>query len=128
MTNRSHGRDSGVWQWLFDQGEDRLAQLAEELSKNKALTDALGRALKQAARTKGQFDRNMQTVLGLFNVPSKGDYQKLLTKIETLQGSLVNVNMKLDRVLATLAKPGPDTKKKSAGKPHHPGREGDRLP
>jgi len=103
MAHRSHDKD-GVWQWLFEQGEERLGQLAGELSKNKGLTDALGKALKQAAHTKGQIDRNMQNVLHLLNVPSKADYQKLLTKIETLQGSLVNVNMKLDRLLAATAK------------------------
>lgn len=99
------GKETGVWQWLFEQGEERLGQLAEDLSRNKSLTDALGRTLKQAAQTKGQLDRNMQTVLALLNLPSKADYQKLLTKIETLQGSLINVNMKLDRLLAGGAKP-----------------------
>ena len=89
-----------MWQWLFEQGEERLAQLADELSRNKSLTEALGKTLKGAAQTKGQIDRNIQTVLGLLNVPSKADYQKLLTKIETLQGSLINANMKLDRLLA----------------------------
>ncbi len=120
MTTRSHRPENGVWQWLFEQGEERLGQLAEELSKNKALTDGLGKALKQAVHTKGRIDKNMQTVLGLLNVPSRADYQKLLTKIETLQGSLVNVNMKLDRMAAALAKaeqPKPKPKKSAAHKP-----------
>jgi hypothetical protein len=42
----------------------------------------------------------MQMVLGLLNLPSKSDYNKLLSKIEALQGSLVNLNIKLDRILA----------------------------
>ena len=100
MATRSHEKDGGLLQWLYEQGEERLVQVAEELSKNKNFTDALGSALKQAARTKGRLDKNMQTVLGLLNVPSRADYQKLLIKIETLQGSLVNVNVKLDRLLA----------------------------
>jgi hypothetical protein len=50
--------------------------------------------------TKGRDDRNMQTVLGLLNLPSRADYRKLATKIEALQGSLVNLNIKLDRMLA----------------------------
>jgi hypothetical protein len=114
MTTRSHRTDNGVWQWLFEQGEERLGQLAEELSKNKALTDGLGKALKQAVHTKGRIDKNIQTVLGLLNVPSRADYQKLLTKIETLQGSLVNVNMKLDRIAAAVAKAEKPKSKKSA--------------
>ena len=34
------------------------------------------------------------------NLPSRANYNKLLVKIEHLQGSLVNLNMKLDRLLA----------------------------
>ena len=34
------------------------------------------------------------------NVPSRADYNRLLAKIEALQGSLVNLSMKLDRLLA----------------------------
>lgn len=101
-------------QWLYEQGEERLTQLADELSKNRSLTDTLGRAVKQAAHTKGQLDRNMQAVLSLLNVPSRADYQKLLTKIETLQGSLVNVNVKLDRIMAALASQSKAPKKKPA--------------
>ena len=105
-------------QWLIEQGEERLTLLAEELSKNKAVTDALGRAVKQAAHTKGRLDKNMQNVLGLLNVPSRADYQRLLTKVETLQGSLVNVNMKLDRLLAATAKPIAPKKKKARSGSH----------
>jgi broad specificity phosphatase PhoE len=114
MTTRSHEKDGGVLQWLYEQGEEALTQLADELSKNRSLTDALGRAVKQAAHTKGRLDKNMQTVLSLLNVPSRGDYQKLLTKIETLQGSLVNVNIKLDRIMAALASQPKAPKKKAA--------------
>jgi hypothetical protein len=104
MTTRSQPKDSGLLQWLYEQGEERLTQVAEDLSKNKSFTDALGKAVKQAAQTKGRLDKNMQNVLALLNVPSKADYHRLLTKIETLQGSLVNANMKLDRILAAMAK------------------------
>ena len=100
---------------LMEQGEERLALIAEELSKNKSVTDVLGKAVKQAAQTKGRLDKNMQNVLGLLNVPSRADYQRLLTKIETLQGSLVNVNMKLDRLLASTTKPAAKRSKRSAG-------------
>ena len=112
MATRTPQKDGGLLQWLYEQGEERLAQAAEELSKNKGLTDAVAKGIRQAAQTKGRLDKNMQNVLSLLNVPSRADYQRLLTKVETLQGSLVNVNMKLDRLLAAKAK---SVKKKGAG-------------
>ena len=92
--------DRGLFQRLFEMGEERLNGLAEELLSNPRFTEAIGKTIQKAMETKGRVDRNMQTVLALLNLPSKTDYRKLATKIEALQGSLVNLNIKLDRILA----------------------------
>ncbi|HEV7731811.1 MAG TPA: hypothetical protein VGR62_06600 [Candidatus Binatia bacterium] len=39
-------------------------------------------------------------MLGLLNVPSRADFAKLLTKLEVIQGTLVNLNIKVDRLMA----------------------------
>jgi hypothetical protein len=100
--------------WIVEMGEARLVQLAEELLANPRMAETFSGALKRAARTKGQVDRNMQMLLGLLNMPSKADYNRLLSKIESLQGSLVNLNIKLDRLLAERDRP----KGRRAQKPH----------
>ena len=91
--------------WIVETGEARLLQFAEELLSNPKMAEAFSSALQRAAKTKGQVDRNMQMVLGLLNLPSKSDYNKLLSKIEALQGSLVNLNIKVDRLLAERDRP-----------------------
>jgi hypothetical protein len=98
-------RDRTILSWIVEMGEARLMQFAEELLSNPKMAEAFSAALQRAARTKGQVDRNMQTLLGLLNVPSKADYNRLLSKIEALQGSLVNLNIKLDRLLAAQERP-----------------------
>jgi hypothetical protein len=100
--------------WIVEMGEARLVQFAEELLANPRMAEAFSSALQRAARTKGQVDRNMQMLLGMLNVPSKADYNRLLSKIESLQGSLVNLNIKLDRLLAERERP----KRRRADKPH----------
>jgi hypothetical protein len=85
---------------LLERGEDAIGVFADELFSNRSFTDQLSRTLGRAADAKKRVDKNMQAVLSALNVPSRADYQRLLTKIEALQGSLVNVGMKLDRVLA----------------------------
>lgn len=97
--------DRTILQRLFEMGEDRFNRLVEEMLSSPRFADAMGKAVHTAMETKGKVDRNMQTVLGLLNLPSKSDYRKLATKIEALQGSLVNLNIKLDRVLAEQQKP-----------------------
>ena len=99
----------------------------EELMSSPRFTDLLGKTLQQALATKGTVDRNMQTILSLLNLPSKPDYKKLATKIEALQGSLVNLNIKLDRMLGQQqekakapAAPQPPRPKAKAAKPPTP--------
>lgn len=85
---------------LRELGGDQLNRVLEELMSSARFREFLGSALHQAMATKGRVDRNLQTILGLLNLPSKADYKKLSTKVEALQGSLVNLNIKLDRLLA----------------------------
>jgi len=71
-----------------------VGQVLEEVLGRRGVTDGLAKFAQRAAKTKGRMDKNAETVLHLMNVPSRADYQKLLVKLEHLQGSLVNVNMK----------------------------------
>jgi len=92
--------DRNVFQRLREMGEEQVNRVLEEMMSSPRFADILGKTIQQAMATKGSMDRNMQTILSLLNLPSKADYKKLATKIEALQGSLVNLNIKLDRILA----------------------------
>lgn len=110
--------DRNLLQRLREMGEDQLNHVREELMSSTRFAEFVGSALQQAMATKGRVDRNMQTILSLLNLPSKADYKKLSTKIEALQGSLVNLNIKLDRILAQQEKAGmPPHRAKSKPKP-----------
>lgn len=116
-------QDQTFFQRIYEMGEERLNVLAEELLANPKFAEILGSTLQKAMDTKGRVDRNMQTILGLLNVPSKADYRKLATKIEALQGSLVNLNIKLDRILAAQqqgspAGGAPKRRRPRTSKPH----------
>ena len=100
-------REPTLLSWIVEMGEARLLQFAEELLANPKMAEAFSSALQRAAKTKGQVDKNMQMLLGLLNMPSKADYNRLLSKIEALQGSLVNLNIKVDRLLAERDRPKP---------------------
>lgn len=104
-----------LWQRLVGAGEEKLGLFAEEILANQRVTEALATALTRAAETKGKVDRNMQLLLGALNLPSKQDFNRLVSKVEALQGSLVNLNIKLDRLLA-----GREAKKRST--PRRPPR------
>jgi hypothetical protein len=85
---------------LLERGEEVLGVFLEELGRSQRVHERLGRTLSRAADAKRAVDKNLETVLAALNVPSRADYKKLLTKIEALEGGLVNLGMKLDRLLA----------------------------
>ncbi len=106
--------DTHILKRLYGLGEERLGRLAEELLSNPRVADAFSAALQKAFETKGRVDRNIQTVLALLNVPSRADLNRLVTKLEALQGALVNLNLKVDRLLAD-APPRRRTRRKTPG-------------
>ena len=86
-----------------------MNQVLEELFGRGSVIDGLSKVIDRATKTKGRMDKNIEMMLHLLNLPSRADYHKLLVKIEHLQGSLVNLNMKVDRLLAAQGR----SKKKS---------------
>jgi hypothetical protein len=100
MRAKSSREPHTVLQWLVDRGEEFLG----DVLGRPGVTEGLTKVAKRAAQTKGRVDSNVETLLHLLNLPSRADYHKLQVKIEHLQGSLVNLNMKLDRLLAAREK------------------------
>jgi len=77
-----------------------LSRLADELLANSIFSQVLRAAVRTAIETKGMFDRNVEAALALVNLPSRGELLRLQTKLEVIHGSLVNLNIKMDRLLA----------------------------
>lgn len=94
------GHEKTFFEKLYEVGEENLARMTEECLSNPVFSEAMRKTLRNAAETKGKVDKNIAVLLGLLNLPSKADYDRLLAKVETVQGSLVNLNIKLDRLLA----------------------------
>ncbi len=85
---------------LVGRGEEVFGVFLEELGKNPKVREQVGKTLERAVDAKRAVDKNMQTVLSALNVPSRADFHRVLTKIENLQGSIVNLSMKVDRLVA----------------------------
>jgi len=101
---------------LRQMSEDGLANFFNELMANDSMRRALGAAGERFMVNKGRFDRNVETFLDFVNIPSKRDVRELKARLDHLNGQLVNLNMKLDRLLATAGKPAsaPRTKTRTS--------------
>lgn len=125
MQHKPYGRGTAqsFFERLYEQGGARVNKVLEDLLSRPHFTDRLGKTVGRAADAKRQIDRNMQLLLSLLNLPSRADYNRLLAKIETLQGSLVNLSMKVDRILAAQERaakaPRRAKRKEEAARPAH---------
>ncbi|MGE0679343.1 MAG: hypothetical protein AB7P69_00315 [Candidatus Binatia bacterium] len=97
--------EKSLFEKLYEASEEQASRFAKEVISHPSFSSVMEKTLRNAMEAKGKIDKNVDQLLGLLNIPSKSDYNKLLAKVEALQGSLVNLNIKIDRLSAALEKP-----------------------
>ena len=90
----------GVLTWIYGLSEQGLAGLLSILLASERSTGVVSGSARKTAEIGDTIERSMHRLLSILNLPSKTDYNKLLSKVEVLQGSLMNLNIKVDRLLA----------------------------
>src|SRR6266851_8106266 len=101
----ARGEAESLLERLRQMSEEGVSSFLNELMANEAWRRRLGRAGERFLANKQSFDRNVETILDFVNIPSKRDVRELKARLDHLNGQLVNLNMKLDRLLATAGKP-----------------------
>ncbi len=97
---------------LRQMSEEGVASFFNEAMANDGMRRAIGKAGERFLENKGRFDRNIETFLDFVNIPSKRDVRELKARLDHLNGQLVNLNMKLDRLMAQSQRtPSPRTRK-----------------
>ena len=80
--------------------EEGAASFFSEVMASDRLRKGLGRAGERFLSNKQGFDRNVESILDFVNIPSKRDVRELKSRLDTLSTQLVNLSMKVDRMLA----------------------------
>ena len=96
----ARGEAEGLIERLRHMSEEGVSSFLNELMANEAWRRRLGRAGERFLANKQSFDRNVETVLDFVNIPSKRDVRELKARLDHLSGQLVNLGMKIDRILA----------------------------
>ncbi len=81
-------------------GEEGISSFFNEVMSNDRLRGRFGRAGERFMANKQTFDRNVETVLDFVNIPTKKDVRDLKQRLDHLSSQLLNLNIKLDRILA----------------------------
>jgi polyhydroxyalkanoate synthesis regulator phasin len=85
---------------LRQMSEEGVASFFSEVMANDRLRRTMGRAGESFFSNKQSFDRNIETVLDFVNIPSKRDVRELKARLDHVNGQLVNLSIKIDRMLA----------------------------
>lgn len=96
--------------------EEGVTSFFTDVMANDALRKRLGKAGESFLASKQSFDRNVETILDFVNIPSKRDIRELKSRLDHLNGQLVNLSMKIDRMLARGEKPAAPRPRKSPRK------------
>ncbi|SRR5579875_2587314 len=107
----ARGEAESLLNRLRQMSEEGVASFLNELMANEAWRQRLGRAGERLLANKQSFDRNVETVLDFVNLPSKRDIRELKSRLDHLNGQLVTLSMKIDRLLAGV---GPRPEQKAA--------------
>jgi polyhydroxyalkanoate synthesis regulator phasin len=94
-----------VMQRLKKLSADGLSSIFSEAMSNDRMRGSLGRAGERFMANKRTFDRNIESVLDFMSLPSKRDVRELKSRLDHLSSQLLNLNIKLDRLLAGEEKP-----------------------
>jgi hypothetical protein len=88
------GIEKKVYGWVAEVGDrvgaDRLGNL-------------FGGALVGVAKTKATLDKNLDALLAVANIPSRGDYRRMQSKLDSLQGSVMSLSRTVEQLRAALA-------------------------
>ena len=85
---------------LRQMSEEGAASFFSEVMASDRLRKGLARAGESFMANKKSFDRNIESLLDFVNIPSKRDVRDLKSRLDTLSTQLVNLSMKVDRMLA----------------------------
>ncbi len=115
------GEAESLLERLRQMSEEGVASFLNELMANEAWRRRLGRAGERFLANKQTFDRNVESILDFVNIPSKRDVRELKARLDHLNGQLVNLSMKIDRMLAESEtgrepKPRPSSSRPRRGK------------
>lgn len=97
---------------IVSMGEERVAEIVEELMSNEKVSAVVAKALSRTQGLKARLDKNVSLALSLLNQPTREDFDKLRKQVRHLERSLEDLSEKVDE----LAKAATHKKKAATAK------------
>ena len=106
---------------IIEAGEEKITELTNQVLDGSKMISNLDKAFEVTRETREKLDKGVQQILNAMNLPTLADLEALSKRIESLNGKLVSLSLKVDRVIARKkekaagpAAPAPTSKQKAA--------------
>ncbi|MGD0119536.1 MAG: hypothetical protein ABSD30_15830 [Candidatus Binatus sp.] len=91
--------DDNLMNKLRQMSEEGITGFFNEIMSNDRMRSSFGKAGERFMANKQSFDRNVEQMLDFVNIPSKRDVRDLKARLDHLSSQLLNLSIKLDRLL-----------------------------
>ncbi len=95
--------DSAV-KTILGLGEEKMGEVVNQLLANEAFVSAVQKAITGSIGAKRSVDKGVATVLGMINVPTLEDIDKIRDKMNNLEDTIGEIGDRLEKLNAKLSK------------------------
>jgi hypothetical protein len=81
---------------ILSLGEEKMGEVVNQLLANEAFVGAVQRAISGSIVAKRSMDKGVNTLLGLVNVPTLEDVDKIKEKLDELEDTLAEIGAKVE--------------------------------
>lgn len=99
--NRDEKHESAV-KTILGLGEEKMGEVVNQLLSNEAFVGAVQKAIASSLGAKRSMDKGMTTLLGLVNIPTLEDVDKIREKMNDLEEALAEIGGRLEKLNAGL--------------------------
>ena len=95
----SDERHSGAVRTILGLSEERMGEVVSQLLANEAFVGAVQRAISSSLVAKRSVDKGVSTMLGLVNVPTLDDVEKIRDRLNDVEQSMSEIATRVEALV-----------------------------
>ena len=99
----SEKHDSAV-KTILELGEEKMGEVVNQLLANESFVGAVQKAITTSLGAKRSVDKGVSALLGMINVPTLEDVDKIRDRMNEVEQSLAEIGERLEKLNGKLAK------------------------
>jgi hypothetical protein len=91
-------KENGAVKTILGLGEEKMGEVVNQLLANEAFVSAMQKAIAGSLGAKRSMDKTLSTVLGMVNVPTLEDVDKIRDKMNELEEAMAEIGERLEKL------------------------------